>query len=502
MSSQQQLINALTTDHLHKDLKERSVRGGAVTLASQITQFLVNSISTVVLARLLTPADFGLVAMVVAILGVGQAFADLGLSEATIQYQGIDHNQVTALFWVNVAIGLTLAMITIGLGPAIAQFYREPRLLNITFVLSLTFVIGGLRVQHDALLKRQMRFSALAIRDVVSSIIAIPTAIMIAWRGGGYWALVAFPLTFNFIQTAFSWLLVRWVPSLPQQGSKTWSLISFGGNVAASYVVITMTRCADSVLIGRFWGANPLGLYSRAYNLLMLPVRQVTNPARSVAVPAFSRLQAAPERFARYYLRSINLMTWIIAPLFGYLFVAAEPVIVLTLGSRWRDAAPVFQILCIAALGQLLFESAIWLFISQGKSRRLLQLVLITSPVIVAGYAMGLPFGIKGVALSGSLVILGTLPWVLSSAFRDTTLTLRRLRRAIQYPVVLSLTGILGSECLLRLIAPQTTVRQLMVVALGFATTYVLSTLVPPIRAEALLLRQLFNEVRFSRQTA
>src|SRR5580692_7807293 len=417
MTAQQQ-VDALDTEHLHADLKGRSVRGGLLTLTSQGAQFLISTVSTVVLARLLTPADFGLVAMVTAITGLGQAFADLGLSEATIQCQEISHNQVSTLFWINVAIGLTLTSITAALAPVLAWFYHEPRLKDISFLVSLTFLIGGLRVQHDALLRRQMRFRSLAIRDVASYVLAVPVAIVMAWRGAGYWAIVALPLTLNLTQMSLSWLMVRWIPGLPRRDAKVRSLIAFGGNVAASYLIFNVNSNADNVLIGWYWGAGPLGLYSRAYNLLMLPVRQLGGPARSVAIPAFSRVQDDPERLARYYLRTVNVIMWIVAPIFGFLFVAAAPIILLALGSRWRGAAPVFQILAIFALGQLLLESTLWLFVSRGQSKQLLKLLLVISPIIIASYAIGLPFGTKGVALSGSLGLLLIFPWILRFSFR------------------------------------------------------------------------------------
>ena len=258
---------------------------------------------------------------------------------------------------------------------------------------------------------------------------AVPIAIVMAWRGAGYWALVALPLTLNLLMI-LSWLMVNWRPSLPHRGAQVGSMIAFGGNVAASYFIITVSRSADNVLIGRYIGAGPLGLYSRAYNLLMLPVRQLSSPAASVAIPAFSRTQGDPERFARYYLRAVNLLMWISAPIFGFLFVAAQPVIILLLGNQWRGAAPVFQILAICALTQLLLESTIWLFVSRGQSQQLLKLLLVISPIIVGSYALGLPFGIKGVALSGSLVLLAILPGMLKFAFRGTNLTLQRLGRA------------------------------------------------------------------------
>jgi O-antigen/teichoic acid export membrane protein len=498
VTAQQQVLDVLSTEHLHADLRGRSVRGGVLNVTSQAAQFLIQSVATVVLARLLTPADFGLVAMVSVVTGLGQAFADLGLSEATIQRKQISHDQVSALFWINVAIGTGLTLVTVIFAPVLARFYRDSRIINITLLASLTFLIGGLRVQPDAILKRQMRFSSLAIRDVASYAIAVPIAITMAWRGYGYWALVALPLTLNLSVMVLSWLMVNWRPGLPRRDAEVGSMISFGGNVAASYFVVTVSRSADNILIGRYSGAGPLGLYSRAYNLLMLPVRQLTAPAGGVAIPAFSRTQGDPERFARYYLRAVNLMMWICAPVFGFLFVAATPVIVLVLGHQWREAAPVFQILAICALGQLLLESVIWLFVSRGQSQQLLKLLLIISPIMIGSYAIGLPFGIKGVALSGSLVLLAMFPWILKFSFRGTELTLRRLGQAILYPISLCLAGVGLAELAVYLIAPQRIASQLLVIALGFAAGYVASLLIAPVREEIRSLRKLFRESGFA----
>jgi PST family polysaccharide transporter len=253
-------------------------------------------------------------------------------------------------------------------------------------------------------------------------------------------------------------------------------------------------------LIGWHWGAGLLGMYSRAYNLLMLPVRQLGAPAQSVAVPAFSRVQADPERFARYYLRTVNVIMWISAPMFGFLFVAAEPVIVLVLGSKWRDAAPVFQILAIAALGQQLRQSIVWLLVSRGDSARLLKLALFICPIMIASFAIGLPFGLKGVALSGSLVLVGIFPWILKFAFNGTLLTLRRLGRAIFFPVSLCLASVALAELALRLIAPRNIGSNFLVVAATFAAAYSLSALIRPVREEIGSFSRLFRELRLSRQ--
>ena len=493
MATQPQEINNFSTAHLKSDITGRSVRGGLWTISSQAMQFIMQSISTVVLARLLMPADFGLVAMVTTITGLGQAFADLGLSEATIQHPEISHEQVSTLFWVNVGIGVALTSITASLAPLLAWFYREPRLRDITLVVSLIFLLGGLRVQHDALLRRQMRFRALALRDACCYLFAVPAAIWLAWRGFGYWAIVVLPLILSAGQMLFSWFLVRWIPGLPRKGTHVRSLISFGGSIAASYLLFSINSSADNVLVGWYWGAGPLGLYSRAYNLLMLPVKQLAGPTRSVAVPGFSRVQESPERLARYFLRAINLMVWITALLFGFLFVAAVPVVVLTLGNRWRAAAPVFQILVIAALGQILLEVSLWLFVSRGMGANLLKALLVMTPLMIGSYAVGLRFGIKEVALCGSLMLMLILPAILKVSFRGTVLTLSQVVRAMMCPVCTGLAGVCAAELALHLAPQRNMVAQLALAAGSFAAGSALSALVPQVRRELASLKGLIN---------
>lgn len=496
MSTQEQTPDIFSTHHLQKDLRSRSLRGGFLTLTSQGVQFLMQSVLTIVLAHLLLPADFGLVAMVTAITGLGQAFADLGLSEATIQHPTITHQQVSTLFWINLGIGLLLAAATVGLAPVLAAFYHEPRLRAVAVVMSMTFIIGGLRVQHSALLQRNMRYLAMALRDITAYLVAVPVAILLALRGAGYWAIVAFPLICNGTAVILTWAIVRWIPGLPDMHTKIRHLIKFGGNVAASYLAMTITRSADNILIGRYWGAAPLGLYSRAINLLYLPVRQLSTPARSVAVPTFSRLQDDQERLARFYLRLTNVMVWISSPVFGFLFVAATPVMIVVLGYKWRAAGPVFQILAIFSLGQLLYESLTWLLISRGQSERLFRMVLVVSPLAIASYAIGLPFGIRGVALAGTLEMLILFPWVLRYCFRGTTLTLLRLGQQLLWPVFTTLCGVTFGELAMHIAPPLSAIAQILVVAAAYFIGCCFALLLAPVRKELQSLKRLIPSQR------
>ena len=463
---------------------------------SQGTQFVVQTVATVVLARVLTPTDFGIAAMVAVVTGLAIAFADLGLSEATIQRKEITHDQVTALFWINAGIGLLLTVITAAMAPVLAWFYKEPKLVAVTLASSLTFLMGGLRAQSDALLRRQMRYGYLGFKDVAAMAVAVPVAIAIAWRGGSYWALVALPLVANFMHLIMSWMMVRWRPGKPRRFSEVRSLVAFGGNVAASYFIFNVNRSLDNALIGWYWGATPLGFYSRAYNLLLLPLRQLSAPMANVSISAFSRIHNDPERFARYYLAAMNLMMWIITPLFGFLFVAAKPVVVFVLGEQWEEAASVFRMLSISAPGQVLLESTIWMLVSRGLSGRLLKLLLIASPFILGSFVIGLPFGIQAVALSYALVLMMILPWILHFTFRDSLLTLSSLGKALLCPISTSLAGVLVAEITSHYVRPQNLFLQFLVVGLAFGFTFLLAALFRPVRKEMLSFRKIMAELR------
>jgi PST family polysaccharide transporter len=295
-----------------------------------------------------------------------------------------------------------------------------------------------------------------------------------------------------------SWLMARWLPGLPRHSTKVRSLVRFGGDIAASYLIFNVIRNADNVLIGWRWGAGPLGLYSRAFNLLMLPVRQLSGPAGNVAVPTFSRIQTDPERFANYYLRLINVMMWISTPIFAILFVAAKPVIIVVLGKQWLETVTIFQILAISAPGQLVLETTVWLLVSRGQSGRLLRLFLGISPIIVGSFLVGLPFGAEGVALSGTVALIGMLPWILMFTFRRTDLTLWRFGRAIVCPTCLSLAGVVVAELALYMMGPRGIPSECLVIALAFVAVYLLSALIRPVRDEGKFLRKLMGHAGLS----
>ena len=386
------------TAHLKTDLKTRSVRGGAATLAGQGALFMLQMGATVVLARLLTPADFGLLAMVTAVTGFLMMFKDMGLSMATVQQAEITHEQVSTLFWVNVVVSVGIMLATAALAPALAWFYDEPRLTWVTMALAMGIVRGGLTMLPQALLRRQMRFGALAIIQVSATTFGIGCAITAAVLGAGYWSLVVLQLGTALGNAVLVWGVCRWIPGRPVRGAGARAMVAFGGHLTGFNVTNYFARNLDKVLIGWWWKAGPLGLYSKAYGLLMLPLRQLNMPLAAVAIPALSRLQDEPARYRNYYYKALTLLAMVTMPGVMFLVVMSEEVVLLVLGDQWLGAAPVFSILGLAALYQPVLSSVGWVYVSTGRTDRMFKWGVIASTVTALAVAVGVPFGIEGVA--------------------------------------------------------------------------------------------------------
>jgi PST family polysaccharide transporter len=381
-------------------LKRASVRGGFVTLSSQACKFLLQAGSLFILGRMLSPDAFGLVAMVAAILTFAQMLRDLGLSAATIQRPEITHEQVNTLFWVNVALGTTLMLLSACSAPAIAWFYKEPRLAGIVIGSSVGFFASGLGVQHSALLSRQMRFKSLAIADCGSMFLSVVSAIVCVLAGMGYWSLVVMQVVLAAGNSTICWILCSWRPSAPNLHKEALPMIKFGRELTGFSFLNYFARNIDNVLIGRVWGPVQLGLYAKAYQILLLPLTQLNGPMQSVALPMLSRLTGEPERYRMAYLRVIRLLNFAAMPLVGFMVVSADWLIPAMLGPKWGPAVPMYQWLAVAGVLQPLASSTGWLFMSQGRSADMFRWAFISTALIVASIVGALHWGATAVSAS------------------------------------------------------------------------------------------------------
>lgn len=427
------------TAHLAKDLKTRSLKGGSATMLGQGLKFVLTTASTIVLARMLAPADFGLVAMVIALTQFALQFRDLGLSTATIQRDHINHGQVSTLFWINTGVGVLFTILTIAAAPLIAAFYKDPRLTSVAIALSPMFLLSGLSVQHQALLRRQMRFGVLAIFDVLSIAFGFIVAVSVAWADKGYWALVAARVSTPLAFLVGVWIACSWRPSSPVRGSGVRSMLSFGGNITAFNTLNYFSRNLDSVLIGRTLGAAILGLYDKAYSLLVMPITNIRAPVNAVAVPTLARLQGEPERYRRYYCKIVALIGFLSMPLMALCFASADALVIALLGKDWAGAADFIRILAFVGFLQPVVSTNGAVYVSCGRADRMLRWGMWNSSVTVACFFVGLHWGAKGVAY-GYVVATYIMLWpTLWHAFATTSVRIRDFLEAIWRPAIASL---------------------------------------------------------------
>ena len=391
------------TDHLQADLGARTARGGAVTVLSHSLRFVLTIAATSVMARLLRPADYGLIGMVAFFTNFVAMFKDLGLSVATIQKSEVSRDQVSTLFWLNVAFSVGITGLTIVLSPLVSWFYGDPRLMAVTVVTAIGFVLGGLTVQHEALLRRQMRFFSLVSIVLISTIVGYVVGIFMAWRGYSYWSLVFSQLALLLSNTIGVWLVCRWRPGLPKRNSGVRSMIAFGRNFTGFSIINYFSRNLDNLLLGKVWGANELGLYNRAYQLMTLPIDQINEPITSVAIPALSRINDSEKRYRQAYLRMLEKIAMFTMPAIAFMMATSDWIVQVVLGPQWSGTSRIFLLLGITGLFQPIANTTGWLFLTQGRSRHMLHWGFISGPLTMGSILLGLPWGAVGVATSYAL---------------------------------------------------------------------------------------------------
>jgi PST family polysaccharide transporter len=386
----------------------------------------------------------------------------------------------------------------------VAWFYRDPRLIGITLTLSSTFLLNGVTVQHAALLNRQMRFKAIAFIQIGSMLIGLGLAIGMALLNYNYWALVISNIATLIATAVFTWIAIPWRPQAPTWRSGTRPLISFGANMATGGFIYSLARGADAMLIGRVYGPDPLGLYSRAGALLARPMEQFLGPIGSVFLPVLSRVQAQPERYRRTFLRVYEAMALASCLFTGLLLALARPLTLVVLGPKWEQAALIFAGFTIAAMFTAPTTASTWLFASQGRGKDWLIASSLLSCVAIAAFVIGLPFGPAGVAIAYSVVgILIGLPTLYYFAGRVGPVTTADLWAGmLRYLPVWAV--VCGTTYLMRLIVAKSPplAQVVLCTPIGLIGGLILIFAVAPLRRTALELADILKELVLRRSSS
>lgn len=413
-------------------LKRASTHGAAISLGSQLGKFGAQLAYQILLARMLSPQDFGVVAMAAPILAFLQLFTELGLSQATIQRPRIGQGELSFLFWINVGASVLLGLATVAIAPLVGAFYGDLRVVGVTAVSGAMFVLSGLSSQHLALLNRNLAFGKLAVIDLCAFMLGAVAGLLFAAAGVGYWSILIAQAITSLITVVLAWVLSHWRPGKPQGGQDWRALLGFGGNLTGFNIANFFARNADNILIGRFSGGVALGLYDRAYKLLLAPLTQISTPLSRVAMPLLAKTRDTPALYRTAYVRTLEAVVTLTYPCVVFAIATHEQLIVTVLGEKWQGVAPIFAILGVGAFFAPIGNSTGWLFISQNRTRQMRNWGVLSSLLFVTSFVVGLPWGPIGVAscyIGVGIVVQG--PMVLWAATREGPVGLRDVLRAL-----------------------------------------------------------------------
>ena len=377
----------------------RRVAGGAVYVGlAQGVKIATTLLSTILIARLLSPHDYGVAAMTAPVVAFLQVFQTLGLNQAMVQRPTITPAQFDAMFWMNACASAVIAGALLAISPLVGLFYHEPGAGWLCAATSGTVLLTGATLQHVALLNRNLRFKTLSGIDMVISVTTFAGTAVAAYLLRNYWALWVGPFLAAGLNVLLVWRADSWRPRLGGDFAGSHDMLRFGRHLTAGNFISFFGRNLDNVLIAKAWGSTQVGLYDRAYKLMMFPLQNISNPISRIMIPILSRMADDPERYRRVALGAIRALLLIVLPAVAVAIGTTERLVPFLLGARWASATPIFFWLSLAGLTQLLMQSLGWLFVSTGKGQAYVTWTIVNSVTSIAAFAIGLPWGAAGVA--------------------------------------------------------------------------------------------------------
>ena len=421
-----------------------SLRGSAVAAVkwSAISLFGrrgVSLLSTIILARLLAPADFGLVAMAAVVIGFIELFKDLGTAAAVIQRKDISQGLLASVFWLNAGFGLAAALVLYLLAPLLGAFYREPQVIPILQALSLSFLLSGLSTLQMSLLERNLEFDKLARLELGTALFASLVGITAAFLGHGAWSLVYQMLTGNLLGTLLLWGASRWRPSWEFDRAEIRSVMGFSLNLTGASIVNYFTRNADKLLIGRFLGSQDLGYYDLAYRVMQFPLQGISAVIGRVMFPLYSRMQDDAGQFGQTYLKVASAIALISFPLMLGLTALARPFVLTLFGPAWTAVIPLLLILAPLGAVQSIATTVGSIYMAKGRTDWALWVASAWGLLIVLSFVLGLPWGILGVTASYAIMFLLLTYPAFAIPFRLIGLRVRDLGGVLWRPAACSL---------------------------------------------------------------
>ena len=433
-------------------VRSRLLSGFKWNALAQIARQASRTVVAIAVARLLTPAEYGLAGMALAFTGLAVLFTDVGLGVALVQRDEISEEDRCTAFWMSVAAGLLLTTLGILCAPLLADFYGEPRVAPLFAAVSVSFILIALQSTQASLLQREMNFKALEIRLIGATVFGGAVGLVAAILGAGAWALVD-PATGDEsrLHPACSGGRPPGGRSCCSLDVSLRSLGGFGAHVWGSRLIGFAGGNADNIIVGRMLGDSALGLYSVAFNLITLPIVRLVVPVQDTLFPVFSRLQNDRQRLAGLWLRANTLIIAIIAPAILGVALTANDLVDVVLGSRWQGVAVILQILCAFAFVACLGTLGQTVLFALGQARTVFRFSMFITFSNIAAFLIGAHWGVAGVAAAATIVTVPTQLVLLRRVARSvgTTLLAMFARARGVFEAVLAMSAaVLGMKAL------------------------------------------------------
>jgi O-antigen/teichoic acid export membrane protein len=413
------------------DLRSQVLSGLAWNVPTSVFVQLSRFLFGLLLARLLTPAEYGLAGMAFVFSALALTLSDLALGVGLVQRQRITEADRSTVFWASLVLGVLLTLGGVALAGPVADFYGEPAVEPLFIALSLSFIVTALGRVPASLLHREMDFRAISVRIISATLLSGVVGVALASSGYGPWALVGQTLTVTVVTTALLWLHCPWRPSLAFSRASLRDLGGFGLKVSGSRIASYLSHNSDRILIGRFLGSASLGTYTVTATVVFFPLNSLTVSIVDTLFPALSRIQEERERASAVWVRTTRLVGAVVLPAMLGLAVVAPDFVRVVLGGQWEAAIPVLQVLALAAIVISLSGLALTILTSVGRADTVLAFTLFEFVILVASVAVGLHWGIVGVALCYLAGMTGARLILVRLAMKALGTTLPTLARAV-----------------------------------------------------------------------
>lgn len=411
------------------ELRFKTLNGVFWGLISRSGQQFIAFFTSIALARMLSPKEFGLIGLVTVFAGFASIYGELGFGASLIQRQKISDSHLSSVFWLNCAAGVTLTLLFIFSAPLLAAFFDEPLLTYVAFALSFNFLINSFSIVQKALLTKKINFKTIAKAQVISSGIAGISAIVMAYFGWGVWSLVAQSILSAGVMAGLLWTFSSWRPQMIFDWKAIRDLTGFSLNYLGTQSLNYWVRNLDKLLIGRFIGTAPLGLYSMAYRILLFPLRNFSGVIANVLFPALSTIQDDKARVGKIYLKITRIIALVTFPAMTGLFAVAQPFVVGIFGKNWESMTGILRIFCLLGITQSIIVLNGTLFLSQGRADMQFRVGIILRLNLILGVVVGLNWGVMGVAIGYAVSSFINVYPNIYFAYRLVNLTFRDLAR-------------------------------------------------------------------------